>query len=66
MLDLTVEIQEFQFDKHYDITAHLQQCIIDISPDLARRLWLAIENRVLGWQGGHQTSRGACPVPGYS
>ena len=45
------------------MTSHLcyegtfQQCIIDISPELARRLWLAIENRVLGWQDGRVVIR---------
>ena len=71
MWDLTVEIQEFQFDKHYDITSLLWRNVPTmhnwyqsrVSPEaLARHREQSVG--VAGWQGGHQTSRRACPVPG--
>ena len=66
MLDLTVEIQEFQFDKHYDITAHL--CYEGCLPTMHNWYQSRVSPEALAHHreqsvGGHQTWHGACPVP---
>ena len=63
MWDLTVEIQEFQFDKHYDIRSLLWRNL----PTMHNWYQSKVSPGALAHHreqsvGGHQTSHGACPV----